>query len=583
MHRESDGTKRVVVLQTACQIRHYSEHKRQEDDLIIPIGPEAMYHAEKHGWATCKLGELWSLEDYKQASEESQSRIDSLIDALDAYSTRWNPSLGLELGRYYALQLWIIIGQIHYNYFIAHSIAQHLRPVSMLVYTKAVGQPFLELRPDPDCIFADVLLRSGCFNTSQIEVQRISEKRKGNSFREKIVNALPQAIAIRLREFRDKWRIRNPDKSTYKLLMIGGGYDWFKISRYEAFSEVFSIHTLPRLMAKAEDTPSAELVGILNDSVAYAGNAVYELRSLAAALHTDMILYAERYEELKDKLVRYDAVVTAVLTYPWDGYLAHMAARMSIPVVVWQHGEKGQAQDVTALYSELFYATDYLAYAPAVLKQYQSWIGKNRLVNVQAVGSIGKSVVWRGGKAIVYATGKWLKTAVSFVPKPDPDERLFVAHKTILDYLDTVAAERPVILKANNTPGLNAIPYQYANIRVDYTTPFTALLETAGVIILDTPATTLVEACCTKVPIFVLGGRTEYHPDFLERIRRRVVWCENPEELVIKIDSYLRVGLYEADMDDETYLREYCAVSEPDEVAHSVKQSLMKVIDRYKN
>lgn len=577
------GTSRVVVLQTATQVRHYSEHKRKEDDLIIPIGPEALYHADRYGWATCNLGELWTSEDYKQASKESQSRIDGLIDALDAYSRAWSPDLGLEIGHYYALQLWIITSQIHYNYFIAHSIARHLQPFSVLVYTKDIGQPFRELRPDPDCIFADVLLRSGCFNPSQIEVQRISEKRKGNSFREKIVNVLPQTLVIRLREFRDKWRIRNHGKSGYKLLMIGGGYDWFKLSRYEAFSKVFSLHTLPRLLAKSETKPSAEFVDILNDSITYAGNAVYELKSLATTLHADMILYAERYEELKDKLVQYDAVVTAVLTYPWDSYLAHMAAKINIPVVVWQHGEKGQAHDVTIPYSELFYASNYLAYAPAVRKQYQSWIGRSRLVNIEVVGSLGKNVVWRGGKAIIYATGKWLKTVVAFTPMPDPDRRLFAAHKIILDYLDVVAAKRSVIFKANNTSGLNAIPYQYANIRVDYVSPFTALLETAGIIILDTPTTTLVEACSTKVPIFVLGGRNEYYPDFLEVIKRRVSWCETPEELVIKIDSYLQKGLYEADVNDDTYRCEYCATLKPDEVVLGVKQSLIKAIGRYRN
>ena len=575
-----DGTKQVVILQTSAQVKHYSEYRRQEGDLVIPIGPEAMYAAQRNGWITCNLGELWSSKDYGQARDESQVRIDDLINVLDAYSRNWNPDLDLEMGHYYAFQLWVIIGQIHYNYFIAYSIAKHLQPTGVLVYTKDIGQMFLELRPDPDCILADVFLRSNCFKAEHIEIQRISEERKGNTAREKIVNALPQTLATWLRELKSKWRIQNSGKSTYSLLMIGGGYDWLKISRYEAFRRVFSLHTLPRLMARANTSPPAELVDILSSSIEYVGNVVYDLENLAAAIQADMILYAEKEQEIKKQLKRFDAVVTAVLTYPWENYLAHTAAKINIPIVVWQHGEKGQSQDVTTPYTELFYATDYLAYAPAVQKQYQSWIGKNWLSNVKAVGSIGKRVVWRGGKTIVYATGKWLKTAGPFVPKPDPDGRLFIAQKTILDYLDIVAAERPVILKANNTPGLNAIPYQYENIRVDYTIPFTMLLEAAGVIILDTPATTLVEACSTKVPIFVLGGRTEYLPDFLEKIKRRVVWCENPEELVIKTDLYLRTGLYEANVNDDTYLREYCAAAEPSEVILNVKQSLIKAMER---
>ena len=578
----SEGTKRVVILQTDEQASHYEEYKRQEGDLVIPIGPEAMYKAQRNGWVTCNLGELWSSQDYEQARDESQARIDGLITVLDAYSREQNPDLNLEMGHYYAFQLWVIIGQIHYNYFIAYSIARHLQPIGMLVYTKDIGQPFLELRPDPDCIFADVLLRSGCFKVEYIETQRISEKRRGNTATERIVNALPQTLLARLRELRSKWRILNFRKSTYRLLMIGGGYDWFKVSRYEAFRRIFSLHTLPRPrpMTKIDTNPPAELVDILSNSIAYEGNAAYDLRSLAAAIQTDMVLFIERKGEIKNQLKRFDAVVTAVLSYPWENYVAHTAAKISIPVIVWQHGEKGQAQDVTGLYTELFYATDYLTYAPSVQKRYQSWIGKNSLANVEAVGSIVKNVVWHGGETIVYATGKWFKTATPFVPKPDPDGRLFAAHRAILEYLDIVAVERPVILKANNTSGLNSIPYQFKNVRIDYTTPFTMLLETASMIILDTPATTLVEACSTRVPIFVLGGRTEYLPDFLEKIKRRVVWCENPEELVIKTDLYLRTGLYEADVNDDAYRREYCAAAESSEVILNVKQSLIKAMER---
>jgi hypothetical protein len=581
MNYEFHNTKRVVALQTGGQVLHYAELKRHKSDLIIPIGPEAMYHAENNNWTTCNLGSLWSGEDYEQAKLESQARIDGLIDALDVYSKGLFPDLGIEIGSYYAFQLWVIIGQIHYNYFIAHSIAKRIRPERVLIYTKDIDQQFLELRPDPERVFADVVSRSGCFKAENIEIQKISEKSRENTTKERILSLLPQIMSLRLREFRSKWKVRNSRRATYRLLMIGGAYDWAKISQYEAFRNVFSIHTMPKLMAKRDGNPPMELVDILSSSVEYAGNTAYDLKSLASAIHADMSLYAERNKKLKNRLKRYDAVVTGVLTYPWENYLAHLAAKMNKPAIVWQHGEKGQSQEMTALqlWTELSYATDYLAYGPSVSDQYRSWIAKTRLINVETVGSFEKNVVWRGGKVIIYATGKWLKTMAPFGPQ-DPDRRLFDAHKTILDYLDPIAAEHPVIFKANNTPGLNEIPYAYSHIRIDYRTPFTELLKTAGVVILDTPATTLVESCSTKVPIFVLGGRTEYLPDFLERIKRRVVWCDNPKELVMKIDSYLRTGLYEADVDDDTYSREYCATLEPGEVVSRVKKTLINAIDR---
>jgi len=574
-------TKRIVLVQTRGQVSHYSQHKRQEDDLIIPIGPEAMYYAEKSGWTTCNLGSLWSSEDHEQAKDESNSRIDDLIDALDVYSRDLFPDLDIEIGHYYALQLWAIIGQIHYNYLIARSIAERIQPDSVLIYTKNSDQPFLELRPDPERVFVDVVVRSGCFRAENIEIHEIGEKRRGSTVKEKIINSLPQMLALRLREVRSRWRIRNSWRSTYRLLMIGGPYNWAKISQYAAFRDVFSICAMSRLMARADSNPPMELVDILNGSIEQEGKPVYDLKRLASAIYADALLYAERNEELQNQLKRYDAVVTGVLSYPWESYLAHMAAKMNTPIIVWQHGEKGQSKEAAAiqLWTELYYATDYLAYGPYVSDQYRSWIGKSRLINVETVGSLGKKVVWRGGKAIIYATGKWFKTAAPFHTQ-DPDRRLSNAHKTILDYLDTIGAEYPVIFKANNTPGFNEIPYNYSHIRVDYSIPFTELLKNAAVVILDTPATTLVESCSTRVPIFALGGRSEYLPEFLERIKRRVVWCDNPKELVMKVDSYLRTGLYEAAVDDDSYSREYCTALEPDEVVLRVKESLLHAIGR---
>jgi hypothetical protein len=131
-----------------------------------------------------------------------------------------------------------------------------------------------------------------------------------------------------------------------------------------------------------------------------------------------------------------------------------------------------------------------------------------------------------------------------------------------------------VILKANNTHGFNLIPYQYENIDTEYQKTFTELLQTASVVILDTPATTLVEACSTKVPIFALGGRSEYLPEFLRAIRQRAAWYETPEELVAGLTDYFENGIYNADVSDNVYLKGFCPHISEDEVCQSVLNAL---------
>jgi len=574
---------RIVILQSAGQIKHYFEKKRQANDLVIPIGPIAMFYSDMYEWKTCSLCDLWTSKDYDQARDESQARIDSLIDALDVYSKEWNSDIDLEIGRYYAFQIFGLVGHLHYNYYIAHSIASRFQSVPVLIYTKDIEQASSELNPDPDCIFARVAFNSGCFKNDRIEIQKVSENRATNTIREFFINALPHELLMQLRNIRSKWRIRNFGRTACRLLLIGGEYDWIKISRYKRFKKIFSFHVIPHLVASIKGSPPKKLVDILNCSVEFTKNVVFDMESIASSIYADMLLYAEKNEEIHNKLKQYDAIVTAVLTNPFENYLAHTAAKINKPVIVWQHGEKGQAQDVTVLYTELFYATDYLTYGTAVTEQYRSWIDKNRLVNVETVGSLGKRVNWSGEGSIVYATGKWFTTSVPFSSMSDPDTRLYRAHKTILDYLDTIAAGHSVIFKANNTLGANTIPYNYAHVCIDYSTPFTELLNTASVIILDTPATTLVESCSTNVPIFVLDGRTKYLPDFLNKIKRRVVWCDTPSELVTKLAAYLSKGTYDADVTDDSYLREYCASTESSEVILKVKESLLSVIDRSRN
>lgn len=90
MEQRIELNKRMVILQTEAQTIHYKNNWRQDDDLVLPIGPEAMYEIEKNGWAFCSLGDLWNREQYDAEREVSQKRLDDLIDVskmVSAYST----------------------------------------------------------------------------------------------------------------------------------------------------------------------------------------------------------------------------------------------------------------------------------------------------------------------------------------------------------------------------------------------------------------------------------------------------------------------------------------------------------------
>lgn len=572
---------RLVILQSSSQAIHYGKSHRIESDLVLGIGPEALHHIDKMGWAACDLNELFVLSEYQKAGKASQSKIDNLISELNQYSLSYKPQLELHLGNYFAFQLWVIIAQIHYNYFIIRSIADTLPRVNLLVYTKKVAKPFMDFRPDPDSIFADVLVRSGLFYDDRIEIQRLTEGENNVGLQKKIIKTLPRFFTECLRNARVLWQIRNFGRPSNKLLLIGGRYDWLKIARYKTFSESFKLNIFSWIKLPPRRGAPRNLIEILNQSVTEKKKVVYDLDDLAGSIYSYLNTFVIIDRKAKNKLSQHHALVTSVLSHPLDLFLAHLAAKMNLPLIVWQHGEKGQSEDATALYTELYYATSYWAYGPKVADQYRRSIGQNRLERVAVVGSLGKSISWSGGETIVYATGKWFKTASSLMLPPNPDQRLFIAHKTILNYLNVEASDSPIVLKANNTEGLNSIPYKYENVFIDYETPFTILLRNAKLVILDTPATTLVEACSTKVPIFVLGGRMNYCGDFLALVKRRVVWCETPSELVESVRAFLRSGAYDADVDDNSYVEFYGASLSTGEVIANVTQNLRNEIEPF--
>jgi hypothetical protein len=82
---------RLVVLQTKAQSKDYQNNCRKGGDIVLPIGPEAMYETDMNGWAFCSLGDLWSKEQFELEKEISNEKLDKLIRMLNDYSCRSNP------------------------------------------------------------------------------------------------------------------------------------------------------------------------------------------------------------------------------------------------------------------------------------------------------------------------------------------------------------------------------------------------------------------------------------------------------------------------------------------------------------
>jgi hypothetical protein len=573
--------RRLVILQTESQaIHYYKNFFSRQSDIVLPIGPESLYFAEKHNFQIINLKDLWTEIEYENAKNESFFQLSKLVEELNRFSVKFDSNIKLEIGHYFEFQLWVVISQIRLNHFIVQSIFKNINPSNILCYRKSSNLLFMQYRPDPDCILVDVLLNFKPNSNIKVEVHKMEEKQIIKTRREKILSRIPSAIRIFLSKYRDNLLIKNEYKPSRKLLLVGSASEWSNLNKFEHFKKSFQLLRQPTITHSFWGECPSELKEIVESSISYNNFKIYDVSQLSKKIFFELNDFSQSFWRISSKVKDCNAIVTNVLTLPIDLYIAHVASLNSVPVVVWQHGEKGQSNDPTIESTELRYASNYFCYSESVKKYFQSIFYNKKLVNIDIVGSIEKRVKWSGGGGIVYATGKWFKTATPFLPLADPDYRLFNAHRKILTFLENLSSEYTIVFRPNNTPGFNNIPYKFNKVKIDYNSSFVKLLENASVIILDTPATTLVEACSTKVPIFVLGGRTNYLPDFLESIKKRVVWCEDANDLCEKLDKFIKFKIYESDLNDETYLKKYCPKEDNLIVLNNIINSLFSATNK---
>ena len=469
-----------------------------------------------------------------------------------------------------------------YNYSLCKALKKKFNESSVLIFKSIIEEKSFIFRPDPNNLLAEILFKSKFYSEEKLQIVKLKKSYKSRSIKDFFIESIPSIFSFYIKLARDQFRTSNINffyKNKKKLALIGGGYDWYKFSKNKSAAKEFSTSIERIHVSNSYEKNYKEINQILDKNIFTDGVSFFDFSELSNFIGSYLDFFIKIEESTKKRLVKFDAVISSVLTFPEENFIAHMAVKNNLPLYMWQHGEKGQSFDETILYTELFYATDYFLYADKIKNDYDDWIGKNYFKKMHVVGTIGKKIRWssKDSNKVVYATGKWLLTATAFTDFVDPDYRMYRAHRGILGYLDNVIG-REVILKANNTKGSNAIPYikDYKDIEFDFDTAFTQLLTNAGVIILDTPATTLVEACSTEVPIFVLDGRNKYRENFLHLIKKRVIWCKTVDELILKLDLYFKKGIYEADVTDKSYLRGYVNADQ----THSPENKIIEILKK---
>jgi hypothetical protein len=569
MRSPSKQFNRIVILQNKSQAKRYHDKLKQKGDLIYPIGASSIFFCIENNLEFITEKDFIDKKKYKEESLKFNINLKNLIKDLNEYSRQKKPSLDLDIGDYFSFQLYIILGQISFNEFIISSLKKKFLEINILVFKNKNKSRFLRLRPDPTSLLAEVLEKSDLFDSENINI--IPEKKQY------IFYFSPESIKYILRYMRDTFRLFNLrnffSRKNKKIAIIGGAYDWFKLAKNKRVINTLSLSLLRIKNPNPSNGKDKEILEILKKAYFGKGKSFIDLSFLSHEIKKYLEYFARKTNNFEKIINRFYCVATGVLTWPEENFLAHIAIKNNKRVILWQHGERGQSPDPSIEFTEMLYTTDLLTYGSSVDNFYKNWLYKNNLTSIKSIGSLTKQVRWKknDSKNILYATGKWHKNAIPFLNVLDSDIRLVRAHLKILGYLNNIENWN-TIFKTNNTKGLNEIPYKnkFNNIKFESNIPFTDLLKNSELVILDTPSTTLIEACSTSIPIFVLSGRNVYSEEFLEKVSRRVIWCNSLDELISNLNNYLKYEQYDSDLFDESFVNSYFSKSSENLIAKKI-------------
>ena len=570
---------RLVILNSINEAIDYGKKHRGINDVILPICPIARQYALEKSWGIRTLGSLWNSEDYFKIQKESYTNIRRLIEELNSYSESLSDIFPFTIGNYFHFNLQIAIGMIHYNEFIVSSILKLSGLENVVLYSYGDEDQLINnFWPNKRKILLEIVTN---YCPKKLKILN-GEGLTSNSFgkftiKEHIRNNLPDTLLNMIRvikSFLKNPQFRISDKK--KLLSLGETFDWDEIFSDQGFKRYYHItHLLPDTYFPIKSKHSAAVERILTKSITSKSQPICDLSYQAEVISNAINYFGENFKKDCDYIKNFRGILTTVHGLPKESYFCHLANLLNVPVINWQHGAMSLYPDIYTESLETRYTNHYFCYGSDVMRDYEKWIGKSPMKNVNNVGSTKKSIKHLSNDLIVYPTAKWLHNTI-ITNKIDPDSRNFNVQVIILKYLDKINSTHKVIVKANNGP--NEMPYKGLNLEVEYKIPFASLLTKAKMVILDAPGTTCIEACTTEVPLFVLTGREDWFEKPLRLLKKRAVVEDTPEALIKRIDQFLKNGDYPAALDNKEFLKGWGSVFNVDQTKNNALKALSNII-----
>lgn len=593
--------KLLVFLESKEQFGEFEKIRQAYKDYEIiycALSPFAISFLESKGIRYVLPEDFYKPEELSGIRQDTKRFVNSVVSLLDRISVDYSKkAIGIELkaGIYFEYLLWVLISGIHSKIFQLKKVISAIAPDCIMGF-KSQGLPL-----ERDFIFnmkesLYVLLLEAMEGNIKIipKLRDAGNTQKSDiktALKEFLIDKLPALLILRMYGIKKGIRHILPSFGKKKnVLVLGSVYNWLDVMGRRTFRETFGVRyfmrgTIPHKIKKYSldgiDEPRLKFVFMGVDySLLINEQIMLILKSIK--------FFSAHYKKKSRLIDKVSLVFTCGYPYPLLSFIAHIASLKKKPVICWSHGESGNRKTYGMTEGELRFTTDYFAFGEGSRAYYEGEVkGFDTPKRVIAIGSSEldslKKRVSRGitDGYILYATSTFYMNwfYLGFDP-PFSDNLYYRTVKTIISYLDGL--NQDVLWKKHPMPLMGDIPIKplSPNIRVQSEGRFSDLLSGARAIVIDCPTTTFYEACLTEKPIFVTIKHLDYTHEALSLLKKRAVCTETAEELVKKLDEFLKIGSYPADTKNREFIRAYGTHLDDGRSAERAEAECVKIIKR---
>jgi hypothetical protein len=534
----------------------------------------------------------------------SENIIKNLVKKINEFYTvnfQKQFSFNFEMGNYHYFMLYHFLGALHYRAFILKNVFDKIEIDNILIPQE---EKDIKKRPFPVSQYKncnlDLCLNSKYKNKVIIVPVLNSVNREYKTLKSKIRRILTSNL--RKLNFVNNYlnvKQNNIIRSFYKIifninkaeiLLLGIAGPWKYILGEKYFhNKVNIIYDIEEVEIPHDQVHDwfFEWFNWKDDFLEFDISALFKFEMGRVKILSEQIM-AMHYKTLKS-LKETKCILFTVAPYSKQQYILSLAKSIGIPRICFQHGE--MSLYYSGLWdeaSELIYASHYFSYGHEVSKEKKSSAAKmgneikTIIVGAPSLDRIKNLNPKKTNFNVLYASSKFLNYSGGFISRYADISVMNNQNKLIEFFEEHLLnhSEDNVIWKLNQERKTSQpiVKAKLVKVIIEEKT-FLELIQDSNLIILDRPSTTSLEACMTKIPLFVLLANKNWYELPEKLLRKRAVVCYTTDELLISIQKYMKDAFYPADVNNREFVKEYgCYLDDGDAVSRA-SNYLKKIIN----